>query len=138
VCSARADSGAGAVSTWLSTGPVSCAVASAGSGIPGATGRTRDSTARVVGGAANLASMSISQTVVQLRAPAADRGRVIGLYGVSANGLRAGSGFGVGLAGAAIGVHWSLGASAAALCAGTVVGGVHALRGTRTAAPAAA
>jgi MFS family permease len=82
----------------------------------------------IVGGAANLASMSISQTVVQLRAPAADRGRVIGLYGVSANGLRAGSGFTVGLLGAAVGVHWSLGASAAALCAGTVVAAVHALR----------
>ncbi|WP_280428547.1 hypothetical protein [Nocardia brasiliensis] len=46
----------------------------------------------VVGGVANLASMSIGQTVVQLLAPAADRGRVIGLYGVSSSGLRAGSG----------------------------------------------
>jgi MFS family permease len=90
----------------------------------------------LVGGAGNLASMSIGQTVVQLRAPAADRGRVIGLYGVSANGLRAGSGFTVGLLGAAIGVHWSLGLSAAALCAGTVVAGVYALGGRRTAAAA--
>ncbi|HKN97573.1 MAG TPA: MFS transporter, partial [Pseudonocardiaceae bacterium] len=39
----------------------------------------------VVGGVANLASMSIGQTVVQLEAPAADRGRVIGVYGMSAN-----------------------------------------------------
>ena len=88
----------------------------------------------VVGGAGNLASMSIGQTVVQLRAPAADRGRVIGLYGVSANGLRAGSGFTVGLLGAVIGVHWSLGLSAAALCAGTIVAAVYALGGRRTAA----
>jgi MFS family permease len=60
----------------------------------------------VVGGVANLASMSIGQTVVQLLAPPADRGRVIGVYGMSANGLRAGSGFTVGLLGAAVGVHW--------------------------------
>jgi MFS family permease len=82
----------------------------------------------VIGGVANLASMSIGQTVVQLRAPAADRGRVIGLYGMSASGLRAGSGFTVGLAGSAIGVHWSLGLSSAALCAGTLAAGVYALR----------
>jgi MFS family permease len=83
----------------------------------------------LIGGVANLASMSIGQTVVQLLAPPADRGRVIGVYGVSANGLRAGSGFTVGLLGAAIGVHWSLGLSAAALCVGTALAGVYALRG---------
>jgi MFS family permease len=89
----------------------------------------------VIGGVANLASMSIGQTVVQLLAPAEDRGRVIGVYGMSANGLRAGSGFTVGLLGAAIGVHWSLGLSAVALCLGTAIAGVYALRGrgrTRT------
>ncbi|HEY2791927.1 MAG TPA: MFS transporter [Micromonosporaceae bacterium] len=83
----------------------------------------------LVGGVANLASMSIGQTVVQLLAPPADRGRVIGVYGMSANGLRAGSGFTVGFLGAAIGVHWSLGLSAVALCIGTVAAGVYALRG---------
>jgi MFS family permease len=82
----------------------------------------------VIGGVANLASMSIGQTVVQLRAPAAERGRVIGLYGMSASGLRAGSGFTVGLLGSAVGVHWSLGLSAAALCAGTLAAGAYALR----------
>jgi MFS family permease len=81
----------------------------------------------VVGGVANLASMSIGQTVVQLLAPPADRGRVIGVYGVSANGLRAGSGVTVGLLGAAVGVHWSLGLSATALCLGTVLAGYYAL-----------
>jgi MFS family permease len=80
------------------------------------------------GGVANLASMSIGQTIVQLRAAPADRGRVVGLYGVSANGLRAGSGFTVGILGAAIGIHASLGFSAAALCAGTLVAGIYALR----------
>ncbi|MFE2373577.1 MFS transporter [Streptomyces sp. NPDC059398] len=92
----------------------------------------------LAGGVANLASMSIGQTVVQLIAPAADRGRVLGVYGMSANGLRAGSGFTVGLLGAAIGVHASLGFSAAALCLGTGAAGLHALRGHRRGAPAEA
>jgi len=83
----------------------------------------------LLGGIANLASMSIGQTIVQLEAPAADRGRVIGVYGMSANGLRAGSGFTVGMLGAAVGVHWSLGLSAAALCAGTALAGWYALSG---------
>jgi MFS family permease len=85
----------------------------------------------LIGGVANLAAMSIGQTVVQLRAAPADRGRVIGVYGVSANGLRAGSGFTVGLLGAQLGVHWSLGLSSAALCAGTVLAGLYAWRGSR-------
>jgi len=82
----------------------------------------------VVGGVANLAAMSITQTVVQLLAPREKRGQVVGLYGVAANGLRIGSGFTVGLLGAALGVHWSLAASAAGLCVGTVAAGVYALR----------
>ena len=85
----------------------------------------------LIGRIANLASMSIGQTIVQLLAPPADRGRVIGLYGVSANGLRAGSGFTVGILGAAIGIHWSLGLSAVALCLGTLAAGIYALRGQR-------
>ena len=75
----------------------------------------------LVGGVASLASMSIGQTVVQLLAPPADRGRVIGVYGMSTSGLRFGSGITVGLFGAIVGIHWSLGLSAAALCIGTVV-----------------
>jgi MFS family permease len=85
----------------------------------------------IVGGVANLASMSITQTVVQLLAPPADRGRVLGVYGVSQGGLRAGSGFTVGLLGAAVGVHVSLALSSAALCVGTVAAGWYALRGRR-------
>jgi hypothetical protein len=83
----------------------------------------------LVGGVASLASMSIGQTVVQLLAPPADRGRVIGVYGVSANGLRAGSGFTVGLAGASLGVHTSLALSATGLCLGTLVAAWYASRG---------
>ncbi|BEP15588.1 MFS transporter [Acidothermaceae bacterium B102] len=90
--------------------------------------------ALVIGGVANLASMSIGQTIVQLMAPPDQRGRVIGVYGMSANGLRAGSGFTVGLLGAAVGVHWSLGLSAACLCVGTLIAASYALRGPRAAA----
>lgn len=88
----------------------------------------------LIGGIANLASMSIGQTIVQLLAPPADRGRVIGLYGVSANGLRAGSGFTVGILGAAVGIHWSHGLSSVALCLGTLAAGIYALRSRPAAA----
>jgi MFS family permease len=90
----------------------------------------------LAGGIAYLASMSITQTVVQLLAPPEERGRVVGLYGVSANGLRAGSGFTVGLLGAAIGLHWSLGVSAAALCVGTALAALYALSDRGHASPA--
>ncbi|MFI9818529.1 MFS transporter [Saccharothrix variisporea] len=82
----------------------------------------------LVGGVAHLASMSITQTVVQLLSPPADRGRVLGVYGMSSGGLRAGSGFTVGLLGAAVGVHASLAWSAIALCVGTAAAAVYALR----------
>jgi MFS family permease len=82
----------------------------------------------LIGGIANLASMSIGQTIVQLLAPPVGRGRIIGLYGVSANGLRAGSGFTVGILGAAVGIHWALGLSSVALCLGTLAAGIYALR----------
>ena len=82
----------------------------------------------LVAGVANLASMSIGQTIVQLEAPPAERGRVLGVYAMSASGLRAGSGFTVGLLGAAVGLHWSLGLSAVALCVGTALAAVYALR----------
>jgi MFS family permease len=71
----------------------------------------------VIGGIANLATMSITQTVTQLRAPREKKGQVIGLYSTSANGMRIGSGFTVGLLGAAIGLRPALALSAAALCA---------------------
>ena len=71
----------------------------------------------VIGGIANLAALSITQTVVQLRAPREKKGQVIGVYGVGANGMRIGSGLTVGLFGAAIGLRPALGWSSAALCA---------------------
>ena len=93
----------------------------------------------VIGGIANLAALSITQTVVQLRAPADKKGQVIGLYGVGANGMRIGSGLTVGLFGAAVGLRPALGWSAAALCACTAALAVYlALAARRPAAQAEA
>ncbi|WP_433040318.1 MFS transporter [Dactylosporangium sp. CS-033363] len=84
-----------------------------------------------IGGIANLASMSIGQTVTQLLAPPDERGRVIGVYNVSSAGLRAGSGLTVGVLGQAIGVHWSLALSSAALCVGTGFAALYTRHGRR-------
>ncbi|HEU0204925.1 MAG TPA: MFS transporter [Burkholderiaceae bacterium] len=75
----------------------------------------------LVAGLLNLAFNAMAQTLVQLHAPAALRGRLIGLHNMLANGLRAFSGATVGLLGAVIGVHWSLALSALAML---VVAGV--------------
>ena len=64
-----------------------------------------------------LAFFAMAQTLVQLNAPNAVRGRVIGLFAMSALGLRAFSGVTVGLGGSVIGIHWSLALSAATLLA---------------------
>jgi MFS family permease len=66
-------------------------------------------------GVANLTSQSTAQTLVQLLAPSEKRGRIVGVYTMSSNGLRAGSGLSIGLLGGAIGIHWSLGFSALTL-----------------------
>jgi MFS family permease len=75
----------------------------------------------VVGGMGSLASQSIGQTVVQLLAPPAERGRVVGIYSMSSGGMRAGSGFTVGVLGAAIGLHLSLALSSAVLVFATAL-----------------
>jgi MFS family permease len=62
-----------------------------------------------------LAFNSMAQALVQLNAPAAIRGRVIGVFSMSSMGLRMFSGLSVGLLGAAIGIHASLACSAGAL-----------------------
>jgi MFS family permease len=72
-------------------------------------------------GFCNLAFNSMAQTLVQLHAPAAIRGRIIGLYGMSALGLRAFSGITVGMLGSVVGIHWSLAFSALVLLAATAV-----------------
>jgi MFS family permease len=80
----------------------------------------------VIGGAANLASMSIGQTLVQLAAPPGKRGQVIGLFGMSASGLRFGNGVTVSLLGGLLGIHWWLGLSSLTVCVGALVVAVYA------------
>ena len=62
-----------------------------------------------------LTYKSMAQTLVQLNAPNEIRGRVIGLFNMSSLGLKSFSGFTVGIGGALVGIHWSLGISAALL-----------------------
>jgi MFS family permease len=64
-----------------------------------------------------LSFNTMAQALVQLNAPADMRGRVVGLFNMAGLGMRAFSGITVGLFGAAIGIHWSLGLSAAVLLA---------------------
>lgn len=71
-------------------------------------------------GVLNLTFNSMAQALVQLMAPAHLRGRLIGLFSMSNNGLRTFSGLTVGVLGGFIGVHWSLGLSSAALLAVTL------------------
>jgi hypothetical protein len=53
----------------------------------------------VIGGIANLAVLSITQTVTQLRAPRGKKSQVIGVYSTGANRMRIGGPFAVGLFG---------------------------------------
>jgi MFS family permease len=69
-----------------------------------------------VAGFLELSFSSMAMAMVQINAPADMRGRVIGLFNMSALGLRAFSGITVGVVGAAIGIHASLALSAIALC----------------------
>jgi MFS family permease len=68
-----------------------------------------------------LSFYAMAQALVQMNAPAAIRGRVIGLFAMSALGLRAFSGATVGLGGSLIGIHLSLALSAALLLALIIV-----------------
>ena len=69
----------------------------------------------VLAGVFNIAFQSMSQTLVQLLAPAPIRGRVVGLFNMAMLGLRAGSGLTVGLLGTFVGVRLSLAVSSFAV-----------------------
>jgi MFS family permease len=58
-----------------------------------------------------LSFSSMAQALVQIHAPEALRGRVLGLFGMASSGLRTFSGITVGLAGSVISTHTSLAAS---------------------------
>ena len=68
-----------------------------------------------IAGFLNLSYNSMIQAMVQLSAPAAIRGRVIGLYAVARNGLMTFSGVTIGMVGGVIGIHTSLALSALVL-----------------------
>jgi MFS family permease len=68
-----------------------------------------------------LSFNAMAQTLVQVRAPAEIRGRVIGLYAMSGLGMRTFSGVTVGLGGSLIGIHWSLALSAGLLLLLTIL-----------------
>jgi len=68
-----------------------------------------------IAGFLELSFNSMAQALVQIHAPAAIRGRVIGLYSMAGLGLRAGSGITIGILGGFIGIHWSLSLSALSL-----------------------
>jgi MFS family permease len=71
-----------------------------------------------------LSSSSMTMALVQMNAPDAIRGRVLGLFNMSASGLRTFSGVTVGLLGSLIGVHHSLALSAscfALICLGLLL-----------------
>ena len=75
----------------------------------------------VLAGVFNIAFQSMSQTLVQLLAPPAIRGRVVGLFNTAMLGLRAGSGLTIGLLGTFIGVRLSLAVSSFAIVLVSVV-----------------
>ncbi len=68
-----------------------------------------------IAGFVELGFNSMAQSLVQLNAPAQIRGRIIGVFAMSANGLRTFSGLSVGLLGVSVGIHNSLTLSALAL-----------------------
>ena len=69
----------------------------------------------VLAGMLNITFTSMAQTLVQVLAPPALRGRLVGLFNASMLGPRVGSGVAVGVLGAALGVHGSLALSSAAV-----------------------
>ena len=66
-----------------------------------------------VAGFVELSFNAMAQALVQLNAPAEIRGKVIGVFSMSAMGLRTFSGLSVGLLGVSVGIHHSLALSAA-------------------------
>lgn len=70
-----------------------------------------------------LSFNSMTQTLVQLHAPAEKRGRMIGVFSMAASGMRMFSGLSVGLMGHWLGIHWSLAISAGliAMLVGTLL-----------------
>jgi MFS family permease len=73
----------------------------------------------VAAGFLDLSFGSMTQTIVQLGAPAEIRGRVLGLFNTAYAGFRAVPGITIGVGGELVGIHWSLAICAAALLVST-------------------
>ncbi|MBM2812803.1 MAG: hypothetical protein HW416_3562, partial [Chloroflexi bacterium] len=71
----------------------------------------------VMAGVFRLTTQSMAQTIVQLRAPAHLRGRILGVFNMSQQGLQVGAGFTVGIMGGVVGARVSLAMSALLLFA---------------------
>jgi MFS family permease len=84
--------------------------------------------ALVLAGCGEIASLSITQSVVQLEAPDGERGRTLGLYGMFASGLRTGGGITLGALGALVGVIPAVGTFAAVLAVGALAAWWYASR----------
>ncbi|MEJ1966378.1 MAG: MFS transporter [Gammaproteobacteria bacterium] len=74
----------------------------------------------VVAGFVELSFNSMAQALVQLNAPVPMRARIVGVFVMSALGMRTFSGVMVGVIGAAIGVHYSIALAACVLFVGLV------------------
>ncbi|SDT41866.1 MFS transporter [Microlunatus soli] len=85
----------------------------------------------VIGGVANMASMSISQSIVQLEAPPGDRGRVFGVFGMFGSGLRTAGGITLSGLGTLIGTPPAIALCAAIFIVGAVGAGSYARSGGR-------
>jgi MFS family permease len=84
--------------------------------------------ALVLAGCGEIASLSITQSIVQLEAPPGERGRTLGVYGMFASGLRTGGGVTMGALGAIVGVIPAVGTFAAVLVVGAVLAWWYAAR----------
>ena len=85
--------------------------------------------ALAIGGMANIASMSVTQSIVQLQAPPGEHGRLFGVYSMVANGFRTANGITLGVLGALLGIPNSLALCAAILIVGALLAGLYG-RGT--------
>lgn len=91
--------------------------------------------ALVIGGVASLASQSIAQAVVQLRAPIEQRGRIVGVFNMFGQGFRTGNGVMLALVGSALGLGNAVALGALALVIGALVAGGLIVAGPRRRRP---
>ena len=84
-----------------------------------------------VAGFVELSFNTMAQALVQLNAPVQMRGRIVGVFVMSALGMRTFSGVTVGVIGTVIGVHYSIALAACVLFAGLVALFVSVTRGER-------